>query len=657
MVSFLMACSHTQVGEKNNMATDGRRTKTFQRRVEWDLSKATHVFFYLRGDGAAGTVQLDMTDSQGLTLRYGPEGSNKDFVTCAPTWRKLTIDLVSDKPEEARDENFRIHQVRCLRWTIRTQGSTRIRLGEFGFDDQTSINDLWEKRKDFLPDPHEVQADVLSKQLPDSSVRETVRAMLKELRENSETQPDQGFIRVASDNWTFEDSATGEPFVPFGCNYYGVIVWQPRLFEMFRPSAIDEDFRKMKQLGLNTVRIAFTHWLKCDENDPSRIDEFDLEKFDLMIELARKHGLRLIPVGLGRPWPESLRGLDNYADEQKIVLMEKRWRQFAERYKDEPTIFAWNLANEPVIGWSSEAMKARWGVWLKGKYQILEDLKESWGGMAEQESSWENVGIPEDVARNRDQRLYDYQVFRESVATEWVRRLSETIRCVDGNHLITCGLIQWQFPGVRPEKPSYYAAFNPRCLAPSLDYMSPHFYPLYTSRIFQSTDNFMTDFYYLRAVLRYSHVGKPVVLEEFGWFGGGELRDYGASPGTGYLEQNDQRRWCRAAVEGTMDSASGWLNWPFQDTPASSDCSNYSGLIDSERNIKEWGRDFREIIQSTRPESLKRTRATRKHRMDRREILTLEKKQGEWFAGSLFNLYLDDQRQGGRMNVEITESK
>ena len=76
-----------------------------------------------------------------------------------------------------------------------------------------------------------------------------------------------------------------------------------------------------------------------------------------------------------------------------------------------------------------------------------------------------------------DQRLRDYQRFRESIAGEWTRRQAAAIRAADPEALVTVGLIQWSVP-LNLAGPWHYAAFRPRQIAPWLDFLEVHFYPL-----------------------------------------------------------------------------------------------------------------------------------------------------------------------------------
>ncbi len=256
---------------------------------------------------------------------------------------------------------------------------------------------------------------------------------------------------------------------------------------------------------------------------------------------------------------------DKYAGEPALNALRYFWSVIADRYKREEVILAWDLLNEPEIPWKTEVMSQKWRLW-------------------DDESD-----IPEDKINAGDRLLYSYQLFRESIAYEWVKTQVDAIRSVDKIHLITVGLIQWSFPlirtpwGEKANQPGRYAAFNPRKLASLLDFISIHFYPILGDP--GDSELFRLNTQYLQAVANYCYVGKPVVLEEFGWHGGGEIDGK-------YRTEDYQSNWNTNAVLSTIGLVSGWLVWAFSDTPTSTDLTKYGGLYNINGDLKEWGKSF-----------------------------------------------------------------
>jgi hypothetical protein len=193
--------------------------------------------------------------------------------------------------------------------------------------------------------------------------------------------------------------------------------------------------------------------------------------------------------------------------------------------------------------------------------------------------------------------LADYQRFRESLAEEWVARQANAIRTADPEALVTLGLLQWSIPA-QPVTTDQYTAFRPEKIAPHLDFMSLHFYPL-AKGVYRYQDQATEDanLAVLEAMAREcAKPGKPLVIGEFGWYGGGAL-DPGGKP----ADEEQQARWCRRLVEVTAPIACGWINWGLYDTPEAKDVSRLTGLLTIQGEDKAWGKAFGPLVQNLSP--------------------------------------------------------
>src|ERR1035441_7013162 len=137
-------------------------------------------------------------------------------------------------------------------------------------------------------------------------------------------------VRIAKDGRSFETEA-GKPFVPFGVTYYRPGTgWAPQVWKQFDAEATRKDFARMKELGVNCVRVFLTyHSFYCD---PGVLNKEGLEKFDQFIGLAEKAGIYVHPTG-----PEHWEGPPNWrpvaiADERTLQYTEQFWKLFAARY-------------------------------------------------------------------------------------------------------------------------------------------------------------------------------------------------------------------------------------------------------------------------------------------------------------------------------------
>jgi len=379
---------------------------------------------------------------------------------------------------------------------------------------------------------------------------------------------------------------SGRSYIPFGTNYYDPNTgWAPRLWRRFDPEKVRRHFRVMREMGVNCARVFLT--AGSFQPNAETVERDALEKLDKLVRIARENGIRLLLTG-----PDHWEGQpaywrpDRFAGENALNALEHFWHVVGRRYRGEPAIFAWDLLNEPHMPFYLEQWRVRWDGWLRRAYGTWDALKSAWGDALTESDRWGRVGVPENKAKTGDPRLRDWQAFREHLADEWVRRQVEAIRKADPTHLVTVGYIQWSYPLVRPGQPGRYAAFNPRRQARWLDFVTIHFYPTLGSP-FQSDSNRRKNLAYLQAACAYCRTGKPVVLGEFGWYGGGAPQNHP------FLSEQQQAQWIAAEIEASRGLVDGWLSWPFADSPESRDISLFSGLVKPDMTVKAWGRKFR----------------------------------------------------------------
>lgn len=395
-------------------------------------------------------------------------------------------------------------------------------------------------------------------------------------------------IVVAPDGQGFVERDSGRPFIAFGTNYYDPDTgWAPKIWREFNAQRVRQHFGVMSELGVNCARVFLA--AGSFQPDPQRVEEQALEKLDELVKIARETGIRLILTG-----PDHWEGVpsywqpDRFAGKPALDALQRFWDVVGRRYKGEPAIFAWDLLNEPEAPWFVEHWRPQWSAWLQKTYRSWDELKAAWGTELTEADRWDEVAVPKNQPDLRNPRLRDWQRFREHLADEWVRCQVEALRRADPTHLITIGYIQWSYPLIRSGPPGRYAAFNPRWQARWLDFVSIHFYPTMGSP-FSSEQTWQNNLAYLQAVLAYCRTSKPVVLGEYGWYGGGAPQQHP------YLGETQQANWIQAEIEASRALADGWLSWPFADTLDSTDISLYAGLVKSDLTVKTWGRKFKEL--------------------------------------------------------------
>lgn len=399
-------------------------------------------------------------------------------------------------------------------------------------------------------------------------------------------------IRITADGRGFE-TEQGKPFVPFGVNYFRPGQgWAPQLWKKFDAEATRKDFALMKEFGVNCVRVFLTYGSFLMETN--RVSPEALAKFDGFLALAEEAGIYVHPTGPDH-WeglPEWAKG-DRIADEVVLNALAEFWKQFAARYRNRSVIFAYDLLNEPEVKWDTPPMREKWNRWLEKKYTGADQLAQSWGA-TNQNLKLGSIPIPpkEDCAGCA--RLLDFQHFREDIADDWTRRQVTAIKAADSQALVTVGLIQWSVPSVIAAC-WHYSAFRPERQARFLDFMEIHFYPLANGHYeYKNTDEEAKNLAYLEGVVReVARFNKPVIIAEFGWYGGGKLNYGNHAPAT----EEQQAQWCRKLVESTAGLACGWLNWGFYDQPEAGDVSQLIGLVKADGTTKAWGREFQQLAE------------------------------------------------------------
>ena len=399
-------------------------------------------------------------------------------------------------------------------------------------------------------------------------------------------------ISIAADGRSFVTDE-GKPFVPMGVNYYRPETgWTPQVWKQFNADATRKDFARMKDLGVNCVRVFLT--FGSFYTDPGELRSEGLAKFDQFLSVAEEFGIYVHPTG-----PEFWEGPPNWnpvviGDEGTIRAQEAYWKLFATRYRGRHVIFAYDLKNEPRVPWNNHVLISRWNAWLEKKYGTIEKLQKSWGTTNALQFGRIALLTEKESLNSRD--LLDYQSFREGIADEWTQRQVAAIKSVDPEALTTIGFLQTSVPTRFWHGISDYTAFRPSRQAKFLDFLEIHFYPSERGGYgYLNEEEELLNLAYLEGIVReVAFPGKPVVLGEFGWYGGKEKPkfDNGTHPlGT----EGQQASYLRHVIETSSGFVTGWLNWGFYDQPGATDCSELSGLLTVSGDIKEWGKTFHEL--------------------------------------------------------------
>jgi hypothetical protein len=415
----------------------------------------------------------------------------------------------------------------------------------------------------------------------------------------------------------FRLRGTGEPFVAAGVNYFDPETgWAPQPWKRFDAKRVRRHLEQIRRGGFNAVRVFLTY--ESFHREAGRVSGGGEKVFRSFLAMCRELGMYVMAAGpdhwegvpeYRRRGADDARGRspapgDAYADERLLKADEQWWAAMADRFADEPAILAWDLHNEPTIGWATAPMRRKWNTWLTERYGTVERVAEAWGRPADEVGRLGEVAVPPAEPSRGDRRLLDYQRFREHIAMEWTRRMTAAIRSADKNHMITIGHIQWAVPIILP-RVDVYAGFDVRETARYLDFVTFHFYPLAAPRPCDGPEGLDVNAAYLAAVVARCEVDKPIFVGEFGWYGGGDVRvgDRVVMPPQ---TPDDQVAWCRRLLDVTRGRTAGWLNWAYADAPPATDLSRWSGCWTSDEQLKPWGRVFGDFARTMSKNPAKR---------------------------------------------------
>jgi hypothetical protein len=275
------------------------------------------------------------------------------------------------------------------------------------------------------------------------------------------------WVAVAKDKKGFVLEPGGKAFAPWGFNYDHDP--KGRLLEDYWETEwanVQRDFRTMKKLGANVVRIHL-QVAKFMEK-PDRANAKALGRLSRLLELAEAVGVYLDVTGLGcyhkkdvPPWYDALNEKERW-DVQACF-----WSAVASRCAASPAVFCYDLMNEPVV----TGGKRQDGAWLAGEFA---------GKHFVQFITLDQANRP-----------------RPDIARQWVRHLTAAIKAKDIRHLVTVGLVDWSL-----DRKGLSSGFVPARIIDDLDFISVHLYPE-RGKLAEA----------LKTLEGFS-VGKPVVIEE-----------------------------------------------------------------------------------------------------------------------------------------------
>jgi len=275
-------------------------------------------------------------------------------------------------------------------------------------------------------------------------------------------------VGLSTDGRSLELQITKKEFRVWGVNYdHDSAEPNGRLIEdywMDEWDTVVSDFREMKELGANVVRIhlQFGKFMAS----PDEANDESLAQLQKLLVLAEDTGVYLNITGLGcyhqadvPPWYDALDEASRWKAQARF------WFHVASACRESNAVFCYDLMNEPVIGDGKEKG------WLAGEL----------GG------------------KHYVQRITLDKGTRSSteIAAKWVKMLVTAIRETGATQLITVGVIPWShvWPNAKP------VFYSPEAVQ-HLDIVSIHLYPK-SGEIQKAVD-----------AMRAYEIGKPLIIEE-----------------------------------------------------------------------------------------------------------------------------------------------
>lgn len=428
-------------------------------------------------------------------------------------------------------------------------------------------------------------------------------------------------VRVAADRWNFELEGGGGYVTPLGGNILNdQHPGQGTLFRKFDAADCDRRFGIVAELGLNCIRQPIGVSEVFDTK--TGLKAAGLKNWDTFIGLAEKHGVYLMPVGGylgGNDWfdVELLADSGRALDESCAF-----WEAFVGQYAGHPAIWAWDLRNE-LLYWTRAHMvapgspeeqrvearlKDRWPWWLERRYGSVAAMNRAYGA---QYASFTDVpGSIAFLEKPFDICACDFRNYLNDRGYDWCQRQCAVIRAASPDHMIVSGNNGW----LAPDLDLWLAnGFHNRALHDLFDFVTHHPYPAWQAAPGgrgDPLDGGEPLRYWLSACIgmsRLDYYGKPVVIQEFGWYGGGESSFLGKLP---HRTEQEHADYTRTLTEALIPHANGFVNWPTFDMPAANDISNHGGIFTHDGRPKALAGVYADLGQRLPGRRLLRARAT-----------------------------------------------
>jgi hypothetical protein len=180
----------------------------------------------------------------------------------------------------------------------------------------------------------------------------------------------------------------------------------------------------------------------------------------------------------------------------------------------------------------------------------------------------------------------DFRAYLNEKGYRWSQRQVEVIRDASPHHMVCSGNNGWLFPDM-----DLWLAngFHNHVHHDLYDFVTIHPYPAPQCLPTGHGDPLDSEqamrfwLHALVAMARIDYYHKPVVVQEFGWYGGGHSAFLSPLP---YRSEEEHANYLQTVMTCLAPHVNGFLNWPFCDMPAATDISNHGGLLTVDGHVK-----------------------------------------------------------------------
>ena len=258
---------------------------------------------------------------------------------------------------------------------------------------------------------------------------------------------------TVDEHWFYRDEKV---FPVTGTTYMASDKHRRFLFEP-NPLVWDNDFRAMKEAGVNMVRTGiWTGWKKY-MSEPGKVDEGTLRAFDAFLLTAHKYNIPVIFTFFAF-LPETWGGENAYLDPRAVHAQQQFISAFTSRCRNVDDVI-WDFINEPSFCspkylWNCRPNydaheQAAWKQWLKERYPTISGEEQTnplqlvWRTTADDTLDLPKLQDFESVHLIDDRvplKTLDYRLFAQDMFIRWIRQMTTAIRS-NGNkkQLITVG--------------------------------------------------------------------------------------------------------------------------------------------------------------------------------------------------------------------------